>query len=388
MKSLSVPWTSGMVRPAAAIAASAVVCLAFVFVGCSNDAPGQTGCDAHTDCELGYACSEEGECLQTSCDNCPNSDELICYKTEERPEGTCSAPECEEAADCDEPGAICEEGVCKPGCSSNSDCGDGERCNAFGVCVEGGGADSDTGLTDVGDTGTTDASGDDVTVDGESADGDTSDVAGCSEVKSCPRPGNEDADKWSSDFCACVECHGESDCSDGEECRGGICRPVCAQEDQCSGSGECSGSNPYCISDCCVECVGAMDCSDNDVCVDGSCTEGPDDCTADPSQCPENYSCNSDTGKCEKDSSGEECSEENPCPSGEYCNQETNECETPSGGGDCGRCESGCTCPGQSTCNDFACVGCEVNLLDPSKDCPEGQVCLPPLTEGGESFCF
>jgi len=365
------------------VAAVCVACLAMGVVSCNNDTAGAKSCSKHSDCDVGYACGKDGSCVQTACDDVPGEgcgeEDLVCIETDDFPQGVCSKPECETASDCDDPGAVCADGVCQQEeCSSEADCDAGERCNAFGQCTPSG--------TDTGTTTDAGVDGDGGSVDGGS---DTGDVTyECDEEpKNCPTSANPDADKWSERYCACVECTGDSDCeNDGEECRAGTCQPECTQEcDSASGGESCSGDKPFCIADCCVECVGKMDCDEEKLCVDGQCQEGGGSGDCSDGDCPEGYSCNSDTGKCEEGSSGQQCSQNDPtCPEGEFCNTDTGKCEAVSGGDDCGGCNAGCTCPGSMSCDQqlLTCTGCNPFR----QNCPgANQICLP---FGGQNVCL
>lgn len=351
-------------------------------VGCSSDQPGQKSCASHSDCEVGQVCGADESCVvEANCEFCEGSDELVCLETDEHPDGVCSTPECETAADCETAGEICtQDGRCAEAeCADDSDCPDGEICNVVDQCAPA----SDTGVPE--DAGLEDVGGDDAGPapddGGPTADGTGGDSGG--DGGSCMEGGPEDCsseEHWSSDLCTCVECLDDEHCEGDKECRDGSCRVACTQS--CQGSGgdnNCPEDKPYCIAECCVECIGSTDCPDGQLCVDDECTESETDGDCSEGECPTGYACNTDSGQCEPEQSGEECSQSDPsCPSGETCNFQSNQCEPVQGGQNCGGCNSGCTCPGSSTCDTqlFMCTGCEYSITG-SSGCPSGQTCFP-----------
>lgn len=378
-------YQSGVAGSLAVLAFAAVMVVA---AGCGSEAS-QTSCDSDANCSVGTVCTAEGVCEGgVDCQFC--TEEQICY-TGEDPEGECSVPECGAGAQgrsCGE-GETCEGGQCVSGdvitCESDDACPEGMTCDALGKCVD---PDGDDDSSEDPDAGTIeDASTD----GGGTEDPDTGTDAGTDGGNTCPSGGPSDcppghspeATKWSTDYCACVECTSDSDCGDGQSCRNGACQEECAQT--CSSSGgstNCPSDTPYCLTGCCVECVGNADCGGDQVCVDGTCGVAPEDCTDNPGDCPEGYTCNATSGECEQQESNQECTEQNPnCPPGETCNTMTNTCEAPSGGGgSCGQCQQNCTCPGNLTCNlNLACTGCAVRLLSSESNyfCPSGQNCIP-----------
>ena len=379
----------------------------FVLGACGSDTPGQKSCSSHADCEIGTVCGADDKCIETGCENCQDSSELICLTTDENPQGVCSRPECETSSD---PNATCQGGQCKIGqsCQNDSDCPDGMKCSIFsGQCVS---STSDAGVdATIPDAGPSDTDEKDDTMMTPDDSGTESDTPAMKDApggdvcpaQTCPAGGNPEADKWSYDFCACVECTSKSDCGSGEECRGGICQGACTQSCKQSGSSSCPMGKPYCISDCCVECVGRMDCDSGEVCVDGTCSSAPENCTQNPGSCPTGHTCDTQSGKCVKQTSGNMCDPQKPgdCPSGEFCDPNTKKCKAPtggSGGQSCGLCGSNCQCPGSLTCSQqlFACTGCEVNVpvispAPPDKKCPSGQTCIPASSFGGglPNFC-
>lgn len=366
--------------------------------GCSSSASGGSSCETDADCSVGTVCTAQGVCEgNVDCRFC--AQDQICYK-EEDSDGECSVPECGPNANgrtCDD-GESCNNGKCVGGgtCTRNSDCPEGRVCNVLGKCV----SDTDAGNTvdpDVGQTADTSTdsgpTGDpDVGVDAGSDAGNTCSSGGPSD---CPPGHSPEATKWSTEYCACVQCLGDSDCSDGQSCRNGVCQEECAQS--CSSSGgstNCPSDVPYCLSGCCVECVGNADCSGDKVCIDGSCGQTPSDCTDSSVDCPQGYTCNTSNGECEQQQSNSECTENDPtCPPGETCNTTTNTCEPPSGGGgSCGMCGTNCTCPGNLTCSaNFACTGCGFRAITDSQwHCPQGQTCFAigdPLSHHPDNIC-
>lgn len=366
-------------------------------VGCSSDAPAAGSCSSHSDCEVGKVCGADDKCVvESNCEFCEGVDELVCIETED--DGSvCSKPECQSNEDCSTLGEKCIQGVCKEEeCSTNEDCPEGEICNSFGTCAMQGdvGTPADTGSSDAGMSDIDDS--DDTEGDGgtEPDTADDRDAGSCDEVQECPANPDSDAEYWSSEFCSCVECRNDSQCSGDKECRDGSCGAACTQS--CSGTGgdnSCPGDKPYCISECCVECIGAMDCPDGELCVDDQCTpsDNEGDCTE--GDCPTGYTCNSESGKCEQEGSNQGCSQSDPsCPEGETCNVQNGTCEPVSGGQDCGSCNAGCTCPGQGTCdpNFFQCTNCELTITGESKGCPDGQTCVPAnaLDPGLPAVCM
>lgn len=393
----------------------ALVGMTFV-AGCGPDETAQKVCESHGDCETGKICSDNNECEAVPCSFCEDMDELICYEPSGEGEATCSAPECEKDADCTEPGETCEGGQCtsEVECSSNSDCEGAQICNLDGECeapTDAGSPDAGTDEDVGGDVGTDTSTEDDTGMETDAGGGDAGGCGNCdsdevcdeatgqctspdcNETKDCSQ--KPDANIWDSDLCACVECEESSDCSDGQACRGGICQTPCPDEQKCGsnngGADSCGGDRPFCVSECCVECVGSSDCSDGKVCVDSQCQEEPDDCLAGGSCSPDQKCEDTDgdgEGECvEGGGSGQSCDPTNPgsCPQGEFCNQQ-GQCEAPSSGQNCGLCGSNCSCPGSSTCQQFACTGCE-GVLAPD-DCPDDQVCYPAGDAGlGVNVC-
>lgn len=373
--------------------------------GCGSDTPGQQSCSEHSDCEIGMVCGADSECVEVECEFCANDPDLVCIQNDEG-KNVCSSAQCVEDADCPNAGETCTNGQCvNEECTSSADCPGEQMCNAFGKCADPAGADTgvpDTGMADAGDTGVSpDTGGDQDTGTGDQDTGmdeqDTG-VDKCANVncpggkrcdpntgqcvdndcmKTCPENGRPQYDKLDPNSCECVECTGDNHCSNGETCRTGICQAPCqtsctpANADQ-----KCTGDTPFCIGSCCVQCVGKSDCSNGEVCVDGTCKNAPNNCT--PGNCPAGTTCNQQSGKCEQQSSGMSCNPQDPssCPGQfEFCDPMTKKCQSPTGGQQCGTCGANCMCPGNSTCQQFVCTGCQ--HIGPGPDCPSGQACLP-----------
>lgn len=70
----------------------------------------QDECQQDADCDPGTVCSDDNRCLEKDCDECTG--DQICLVTADNPDGSCSAPECDTTDDCEEPGEICEDGIC------------------------------------------------------------------------------------------------------------------------------------------------------------------------------------------------------------------------------------------------------------------------------------
>src|SRR5690606_3327663 len=87
----------------------AIMMVSLFFIGCGDEEVAtEQACKFDVDCGLGTVCGASGSCVSAACDFCTS--EQICYKTPANPEGTCSAPQCTSAADCD--GAACVKSQC------------------------------------------------------------------------------------------------------------------------------------------------------------------------------------------------------------------------------------------------------------------------------------
>lgn len=402
--------------------------LIFGLSACSgDDTAANTTCSVDTDCDLGYVCSASNACIEASCEHCTEGQ--ICYISDANPEGTCSAPECQIAEDCenDEP---CIGGVCggqsggngDDGCSSSSDCPDGEVCNLMDQCVPGGGSgdscndhtDCDTGTefcdpqteqcTPAVDCATVDCGPGEVCVEpyGTCQFDCNIDTSGCDEGQYCHEPTGEcrvnncpdlepsdctgATSLFDDEACECVACFGSTDCPAGQSCNNGLCEDSqgggCETPCTSNDPGVCgaTANTPYCIDNCCVECLGAADCSGNDICIDGFCGTTPD-CSQDPSVCPSGFNCVG--GECQPADAGASCSDPADCPDGQFCDATTQTCQSLGGGsstGACGFCNDDCTCDNGLTCDPMvgACTGCDITInmdLTTSDNCPDGQSC-------------
>ena len=368
-----------------------VLGVAFALSACSGDdvSGGQISCSTDTDCPLGRVCGASGLCVEAACEFC--TEDQICYRTPENPAGSCSAPECSIAEDCDwENGFLCVQGVCtdganvnqnqtnnnqnnnqtEPECTEQSECGPGEVCvQPAGVCNF------------------------DCNLSGEPCPAGTFCTStGSCEQSQCPDLDPSDCTGATPHFnaqnCSCDECTSSAHCGAGQSCSGGVCQTQTACPQTCSSSspGDCAGTGfPYCIDDCCVECLGAADCSGGQLCLDGFCGTPPD-CSVDPTVCPAGYNCTN--GNCVAPT-GVACSDPDDCPSGQFCDLASGQCQA-LGGGDCGFCNPDCTCDGGMECLGFVCAGCEVTLgLDGLSDnCPQGQTCDVFLAILGLPICL
>lgn len=389
------PSNSTSPRHPLSVLGSLLIAFFFVFtsLGCSDEeVAGNTTCSTDRDCELGTVCTAQNVCDYVDCQYCSPEDH-VCLITDERPEGSCSLPECVLNEDCPD-GEPCVEGICGgsiPECTNNDQCPGTQVCNFANRCVDGEGGDDDCASND-------DCSGNQVcdTTSGQcidpGSDNCNDDPDLCADNEYCADNGecrtNNCGDLSPSDCtgltpvfdgpnCQCVACLDASNCAPGQICNNGTCEDT--QSGGCQIScdpntpGICSGTGtPYCINECCVECLGAADCGGGEICLDGFCGLPPD-CSTDPSVCPTGYECNAQ-GECAAPQTGQSCDPSDPssCPVGTFCDPETSQCGGLGGDLGCGFCNEDCTCDGGLTCNGFACEGCTMF----SSDCPTGQFCL------------
>ncbi len=138
-------------------------------------------------------------------------------------------------------------------------------------------------------------------------------------------------------FCSCQEVCTDGECvdielqcTDDEDCFGGLCDTT---------SGEC------------VECLTSDDCDDDETCVDGACDGG---CETNE-DCPLFHACGDD-GLCEETG----CTSQRECilftgRADTECDEETHQCRIP--------CEENAECGELNVCQDGTCVflGCESN---------------------------
>lgn len=229
----------------------------------------------------------------------------------------------------------------------------------------------------------------------------------------------------------CVECVDNSNCSNGQVCRGNVCtkedngEPTPDQDNRtkCSTDADCLAlDNHTCdlIEGVCVPrggktCTKDDECPGNQRCDGGTCTIGRRDCSSDPSVCQSGYECranncyrktckdnndcetdkkcNKSTGKCGNNSTPD-CTKTG-CPTGKVCNRTTKLCQDNSLGcssdGECkanekcntftGKCEpkSGCSsdseCNSNQRCSNGKCVP-KTGPCTKDGDCPSGTKCF------------
>ncbi|RAL24716.1 hypothetical protein DL240_00460 [Lujinxingia litoralis] len=405
-----------------------ILSVAALTAGCSSDDVAASTCVTDTDCELGTVCGANSLCVVADCEFC--SHDQICLVTDERPNGSCSAPQCYSPDDCPN-GEACVNNVCggssvAPECRNAGDCDDGEICNAAGECIPDG---SSGGCESI----------DDCQADAEFCDpasGQCIPVVDCQTVECQPGerciegygtcqpdctlpeascPSGEYCDEstgtcktntcadispdsctpthplFDANACECVQCLTTNDCGSGRVCNGGVCEQQqgCAtpcSTDQPGVCGAAGAGTPYCMGNCCVECVGAADCSGGELCIDGFCGQAPD-CNADPTACPAGYECSA-SGTCVIPNAGSSCDPNDPtsCPFPGFCDPATNTCSGAGGDMGCGMCNPDCTCDGGLTCDGFFCSGCDGSFMNLQGGCPDGLFC--GNTFGFGNFCI
>ncbi len=108
-----------------ALAAVAIIGLAFMFTGCRPKYPL---------CENDDHCAEYKEvCVDKKCQQC--RDDSNCPEGQICEENRCvPKPECRADSDCQEP-LVCRDQKCVPECAENSDCGTGMKCEGQ-KCVD------------------------------------------------------------------------------------------------------------------------------------------------------------------------------------------------------------------------------------------------------------
>lgn len=390
-----------------------MVSLFFVAACADDEVATEQTCKFDLDCKLGTVCGASGSCVSAACDFCTS--EQICYKTPANPEGTCSAPECQSAADCD--GAQCVKGQCSTGgggdsCTKPSDCAENQTCTLAGKCVDKPNEKECENTTDcTGEGEICDANNKCVVPactenscgagkvcgdDGKCKDAPACDPAQCAANERClPSTGacgvdcvsdasicaagqmcdkptatcvtnpcpNVDPDSCTgrtphlspSLNCSCVECTDNTHCGPGKVCgsNGACTADQCQTPCNSNTPGTCNGAagTPYCVGGCCSQCIGAADCPGGQLCLDGFCGVPPN-CTVDPTVCPQGYTCDAN-GTCKPPAgTGQGCDTQNPLS-----------------------CPSGTFCdPASNTCQGGGGeLGC--GLCNPDCTCPNGLTC-------------
>ncbi len=411
----------------------AVVMVSLFFVAACGDedvANNQT-CKFDVDCGLGTVCGSGGSCVSAACDFCTS--EQICYKTPANPEGTCSAPQCQNTDDCD--GAQCVKGQCVTGgsdsCTKASDCPnpDKQTCTLAGKCVDkpvekecenttdcandGEICDANNKCTVPACTETSCGAGKLCGTDGKCKDAPicdptkcetnerclpstgacgtdcVSDASLCGNGEMCDKPtatcitnpcpnvdpascGGNTPHLSPSLNCSCVQCTDNTHCGPGKVCgsNGSCTADQCQKTCDSATPGSCNGAAGT------PYCVGGCcsQCIGAADCPGGQlCLDGfcgvPPNCDIDPTVCPQGYTC--EAGACKPPASGNTCSQQNPdCPPGQVCNG--TRCENVGGGMGCGMCNDDCTCPNGLSCDmGFQCTGCSAG----TDACPMGQIC-------------
>ncbi len=330
----------------------------------------QTPCEIASDCGAGYVCSSAGVCASRTA----SSNQGVSCRTQ---------------LDC-EPGQACLGGFCSSGssgstsCTNLDDCPGGQYCQ-FGTqrCVEClTNAQCPRGEVCLGN-GTC----------GASSDGGGGGAVGGSCTSSVDCNGQ---------VCVrgqCLPCAVNSDCREGESCRGNqcvvtdggspfcqsqrdcdpygnICNTVSGRCEPCANSGQC-GVGRTCTNGVCrrsssggggggnsgAECESRTDCTGNFACWIGTCSPCYSDvmCTDLGDIFGGPKICDVTTGQC----GPAECVNASECAPGQGC----------WGNGHCGECTTNSTCRPGEQCNDGVCeapasTGCASNA-----DCTNGQVC-------------
>lgn len=321
-------------RGASVFLMAAMLVLMSCLVGCgeSEDVAQAQACTFHSECPLGFVCSFEDECIQTSCEDCPDSSAgVICLKNDEFPDGVCSLPQCTSDEQCDVlAGESCQNGACVGegsgggSCNNDEDCPGTDRCGLDNECVAGGGTEPDPSACDA---------------DNPCPDGQICDL------------NNE-----------CVEDPGSSsdECEASEECDDGFyCEPE---------TGQCAAG----------DCADSTECEGDDMCNEQNLCEAPSEepCGG----CPSGQVCNTQTDQCEDEPAPSAC--DPACASDEICDESSGTCvenhcppgsQTPESCANdpvynlfnaedcyCAQCLGDADCPGAETCTaNGECMNCQ-----------------------------
>ncbi|MBI5608779.1 MAG: hypothetical protein HY902_07845, partial [Deltaproteobacteria bacterium] len=158
----------------------------------------------------------------------------------------------------------------------------------------------------------------------------------------------------------CVECSGDGDCPEHNNCVGHVCKPYVP----CANSIDC-GADQVCDADkgSCVQCLGDNDCGPSELCEGGTCKDYVA-CSSDKQCTPLGMLCDAKLGKCE------ECNQNSDCPSVYHC--------APTGVSGTGQCVLDACAAGKGACVNNAKILCTQvgDGYGAPEECPGSTTCV------------